>query len=76
MARLKNIPLKTIREYLILKGLKHIRTIGGHEIWGGKSLQRPIVLQTHINPVPEFIVKQILRALNETDDSLFGFLQS
>jgi hypothetical protein len=49
-----------------LKGLKHIRTTGGHKIWGGKSLQRPIVLQTHIDPVPGFIVKQILRALNET----------
>lgn len=76
MARLKNIPLKTIREYLILKGLKHIRTTGGHEIWGGKSLQRPIVLQTHIDPVPEFIVKQILRALNETDEGFLRFLQS
>lgn len=76
MVRFKNIPLKTIRDYLISKGLKHIRTTGGHEIWGGKCLQRPIVIQTHIDPVPEFIVKQILRALNETDDGFIRFLQS
>ena len=74
MARLKIIPLKTIREYLILKGLKHLRTTGGHEILGGKSLRRLIVLQTHIDPVPEFIVKQILRALNETEDYFIRFL--
>ena len=76
MPRYKNISLKTIRYYLIWKNLKHIRTSGGHEIWGGKCLQRPIVLQTHIDPVPDFIVKQILRALNETNDGFESFLRS
>lgn len=37
-----------------------------------KVFSAPFLLQTHIDPVPEFIVKQILRALNETDDN---FLQ-
>jgi len=55
---LRNIPLKTFRQYLEWKGLKKIRDKGGH------SLNRPITLQSHIDPVPEFIVKQALRTLN------------
>jgi hypothetical protein len=27
------------------------------------SMDRPITIQTHIDPVPEFIVKQVLRHL-------------
>ncbi|MFZ4547768.1 MAG: type II toxin-antitoxin system HicA family toxin [Bacteroidales bacterium] len=73
---LRNIPLKTIREYLIWKGLRKYRTSGGHEIWGGSNLGRPITIQTHIDPVPEFIVKQILRALNADRDDFLTFLNS
>ena len=61
--RLKNISLREFRQYLEWKGLKHIRTNGGHEIWAGKDVQRPIVLQTHIDPIPEFIVRNALRTL-------------
>lgn len=34
---LKNVPLKVFRSFLKEKGLKLIRTNGGHEIWGGKQ---------------------------------------
>ncbi len=76
MGGLKNIPLRTFREYLTYKGLKVIRVNGGHEIWAGKQMKRPITLQTHITPVPEFIVKQCLRALNLTSDDFDEFLRS
>ena len=33
-------------------------------------MDRPITIQTHIDPVPEFIVKQVLRYL-EIDRKLF-----
>jgi hypothetical protein len=62
--RLKNISLKEFRQYLLWKELKHIRTKGGHEIWAGKNVTRPIVIQTHIDPIPEFIVRNALRTLN------------
>ena len=74
MTRFKNIPLGKIRNYLVSRGLKRIRTTGGQKIWGGEGLQRPIVLQSHIDPIPEFIVRQILRSLDETDDDLKQFL--
>jgi len=71
---LKNIPLRVFREYLESKGLKKIRTNGGHEIWGGKMLQRSIVLQSHIDPVPEFIIKSNLRTLGVGADDFDNFM--
>jgi predicted RNA binding protein YcfA (HicA-like mRNA interferase family) len=73
---LKNIPLKTIREYLEWKGCKMIRSKGGHEIWAHRDLNRPIVIQSHITPVPEFIVRQILRAFGTSQDDFIEFLKS
>ena len=76
MGKLKNIPLKTFRAYLLFCGLKNIRTKGGHEIWSAKQLTRPVVLQTHINPVPEFIIKNNLRTIGKTEEHLLEFLES
>jgi hypothetical protein len=73
--RLKNIPLRVFREYLEWKGLKKIRTNGGHEIWAGASLKRPVILQTHVDPVPEFIVKNNLRTLNTTWSDFDTFMK-
>lgn len=62
--KLSNIPLKVFRKFLKDQGLNLIkgsRGRGGHEKWSRADLDRPITLQTHIDPVPEFIVKQVLR---------------
>lgn len=58
---LSNITLKDFRNFLEFKGLKIIRSTGGHEVWSCKTLFRPIILQSHIDPVPEFIVRNNLR---------------
>jgi hypothetical protein len=73
---LKNIPIRLFREYLTSKGLKIIRTNGGHEIWGGKQLSRPIVLQTHIDPIPEFIIRNNLRTLGTDPEDFYRFCKS
>jgi hypothetical protein len=70
---LKNIPLRLFREYLNYKGLKHIRTSGGHEVWSRKDLNRPVILQTHIDPIPEFIVRNALRTLGVKADDFYIF---
>lgn len=62
--KLSNISLSDFRKFLKNEGLKCISTKGGHEKWVRKDLLRPIILQTHITPVPEFIVKQVIRHLN------------
>ena len=74
MSKLKNISLKTFRAYLIYCGLSHVRTKGGHEIWSAKGLTRPVVLQTHIDPVPDFIIKNNLRTLGKSEEDLLEFL--
>ncbi len=61
---LKNIPLKLYRDFLKEQGCACNRISGGHEHWTRKDLLRPITIQTHIDPVPEFIIKNGLRILN------------
>ena len=62
--RSRNLPLSTVRKILLHQGCKLIRHDKGHEKYAKKSLTRPIVIQDHIDPVPEFIVKQIMRTLS------------
>ena len=58
---LRNVPLRRYRKFLADIGCKCVRTKGGHEHWTRVDLDRPITLQSHIDPVPEFIVRQHLR---------------
>ena len=72
--KLSNIPLKDFRKFLKSQGLNIIKSSkgrGGHEKWSRIDLDRPITIQTHINPIPEFIVKQILRHLDMTREEFF-----
>ena len=73
--KLSNIPVVKFRKFLESQGLKVIkgaRGRGGHEKWSGSGMDRPITIQTHIDPVPEFIVKQILRHLNMDREMFFS----
>ena len=59
---------------MIAAGLKNIygsKGRGGHEKWSRSDLLRPITIQNHIDPVPELIVKQILRHLDMTKEEFF-----
>jgi len=62
----RNIPLKDFRKFLESNGMSRIRTKEGHEVWSGKNLSRPVIIQTHIDPVPFFIVKNTLRNMGLT----------
>ena len=67
--KVSNIPLKLFQKYLKSQGINKIKTSkgrGGHEKWSRRDLDRPITIQTHVDPVPEFIVKQVLRYLDMT----------
>ena len=67
--RLSNISIKEYRKFLEIQGCKNTRTKGGHEHWTRKDLLRPITFQTHIEPVPEFIIKNGLRTLGISRDA-------
>jgi hypothetical protein len=60
---LRNIPLKLYRDFLKSQGCVCNRKKGGHEHWTRADLLRPITIQSHIDPVPEFIIKNGLRQL-------------
>ncbi len=70
--KLSNIPLSSIREFLTKAGCTKTGGKGGHEKWVKEGLTRPIIIQTHIDPVPEFIVKNILRDLGLTREDFFS----
>ena len=72
--KLSNISLATLRVFLSACGCEHVSTEGGHEKWRKVGLTRPIIIQTHIDPVPEFIVNNILRNLQMSKADFFATL--
>lgn len=73
---LKNVSLKDCRRFLTKVGCQAKRTTGGHEHWTRADLWRPITIQTHIDPVPERIMKQIINALEIDRDEFVEILNS
>lgn len=71
---LKNVSLRECRKFLTKTGCQVIRTTGGHEHWSRPDLLRPITIQTHIDPVPERIMKQIINALEIDKDEFLEIL--
>ncbi len=72
---LRNIELKEFRRFLEQVGCRLIRQKSGHEMYSREDLLRSITLQSHISPVPEFIIKNILRQLNMTKEEFFEELE-
>lgn len=79
--KLSNVSLADFRRFLFEIGCSRTATYkrtkgrGGHEKWNKEGLARPIVIQTHEDPVPEFIVKNALRDLGLTRDEFFNIMR-
>jgi predicted RNA binding protein YcfA (HicA-like mRNA interferase family) len=73
---LKNVSLRDCRKFLTKAGCHTKRTTGGHEHWTREDLLRPITIQTHIDPVPERIMKQILSTLKIDKEEFLKILNS
>lgn len=77
--KLSNISVKEFRKFLSGQGLNIIKNTkgrGGHEKWSRSGMDRPITIQTHIDPVPEFIVRQVLRHLGLSNADFFEALKA
>ena len=74
--KLHNISIAEFRSFLKHHGLNYIRTKGGHEIWSRKDLLRPVIFQTHIDPIPAFIIKNNHRTMGLTTKDLRNFLSN
>ncbi len=70
-----NLPLTTLRKILLHQGCKCIRETKGHDKYSRQDLLRPITIQNHIDPVPEFIVKQVMRTLGLSNKEMEKILK-
>lgn len=75
MKKLSNISLTEFRAVLSLLGLSLQRTKGGHEAWAKAGMTRPIIIQTHVEPIPEFIVQNALRNLGINKQQFLSLLE-
>lgn len=75
-SHIKNVSLRDCRKFLTKAGCKSIRTTGGHEVWSRSDLMRPIIIQSHVDPVPERIMRQILSALEMDKEEFWKLLKS
>ena len=72
--KLSNVSIRDFREFLVKTGCKCIGVESGHEKWTRHDLLRPVVFQTHKDPVPEFIIKANLRTLKLSKQDFFNIL--
>ena len=73
--KLSNISISQFRQFLTDIGCKCISVEGGHEKWHKEGCLRPVVIQTHINPIPEFIVRNNLRSLGLSKTDFINWLK-
>lgn len=65
--KLSNISIAEFKEFLKDKGCTEtVSGNDGHEKWTKEGSLRPIVFQSHIDPVPEFIILNNLRNIGMT----------
>jgi hypothetical protein len=72
--KLSNITIAQFQSFLELCKASHIRTKGGHEIWSRADLNRSIVIQTHIDPIPERIIRNNLRTIGYSRKEFFEIM--
>lgn len=72
--KLSNVKLSDYREFLSRCGSKCVGCEGEHEKWERSDFLRPIIVQTYLESVPEFIIKNALRNLGLTKKDFFEIL--
>jgi len=75
MGTLQNVPLSDFFKFLKYQGWNYARTTGGHEIWKKAGAIRPLVIQTHVDPVPIHVLKNNLQTMGIISQELIDFLK-
>ena len=75
MKKTANITVAEFRQALQLLGLEKKRIKGGHEAWMKAGMTRPVIFQTHADPIPEFIVKNNLRNIGISREEFLAVLE-
>ena len=76
MRSLSNISVAEFRAVLSILGLSLVRTKGGHEAWMKAGMLRPVIFQTHVEPVPEFVVRNNLRNMGVSRQEFLAILET
>ncbi len=76
MKKLSNVSIEEFRAFLLLQGLVLSRSNGEHEMWTKAGIVRPIVFQPHINPLPEFVIKNNLAVIGVSKKEFLDILES
>ena len=76
MKNLRNISISDFRKILEKLGCEYRRSKGGHEAWKKSGIARPLIFQTHVDPVPELVVKNIIRDLGLTREEFIAVYES
>ena len=72
---LRNISISQLESFLELCQCKFIKNKKGHIQYTRSDLTRPLPFQNHIDPVPEFIVRNLLRGLGYSKNDFYDILE-
>ena len=73
--QLKNISISQFESFLELAHCKFIKSEKGHAKYTRSDLNRPVIFQNHIDPIPEFIIKNTLRLFPYNKDDFYDILE-
>lgn len=74
--RLVNIRIEEFRAFLKKNDCKIVPSgNSGHEKWVKEGALRPVVFQTHIDPIPTFIIRNNLRNIGLSMSDLRAWLK-
>jgi len=72
---LRNVSISLLESFLEKCQCKFIKNKKGHVQYTRSDLTRPLIFQNHIDPVPEFIIQNLLRGLGYSKKDFFDILQ-
>lgn len=76
MKSLRNITISDFRKILTALGCSYRRSKGGHEAWQKAGIKRTITFQTHVEPVPEMVVRNAIRDLGISREDFLKVYES
>lgn len=75
MRNLSNVSISEFRAIMLLLGLSKVRTKGGHEAWMKVGMTRPAIVQAHVDPVPEYVLRNNLRIIGISREEFLTLLE-
>ena len=75
MKHLRNVSIADYEKFLQLARCIFVSVEAGHIKYTRSDLYRPIIFQSHISPVPEFIIRNALRSLGISKSEFWQILE-